>query len=199
MPRQCGQVARGHTHQVQEFLQRKTEAMLNKVRAEGQLVCNVATFCQSNKILNIFWTAATSLFSQKEEWTWRPVYQKLCISLSAYPHIQTAPCIAKGLLASAKLSISSIWTVQQFVQICRVVSICCTQAKESWKRTLEGCFLELVWLRFFFYKGLNFLKKEPVHYTIEDIRPIRVWPLGGDRMSGNRNTLLFQVFNPFLG
>lgn len=48
MPRQCGQVARGRTHQVQEFLQRKKEAMLNKVRAEGQLVCNVATFCQLN-------------------------------------------------------------------------------------------------------------------------------------------------------
>lgn len=29
------------TVQVEEFLQRKREAMLNKVRAEGQLVCNV--------------------------------------------------------------------------------------------------------------------------------------------------------------
>lgn len=28
-------------YQVEEFLQRKREAMLNKVRAEGQLVCSV--------------------------------------------------------------------------------------------------------------------------------------------------------------
>lgn len=39
--RQCTPIARGRTHQVEEFLQRKREAMLNKVRAEGQLVCNV--------------------------------------------------------------------------------------------------------------------------------------------------------------
>lgn len=41
MSRQCAPIARGRTHQVEEFLQRKREAMLNKVRAEGQLVCNV--------------------------------------------------------------------------------------------------------------------------------------------------------------
>uniref|UniRef100_H3C4C5 non-specific serine/threonine protein kinase n=1 Tax=Tetraodon nigroviridis TaxID=99883 RepID=H3C4C5_TETNG len=35
--RQCTPIARGRTHQVEEFLQRKREAMLNKVRAEGQL------------------------------------------------------------------------------------------------------------------------------------------------------------------
>ncbi|XP_029684564.1 serine/threonine-protein kinase Nek1 isoform X2 [Takifugu rubripes] len=35
--RQRAQVARGRAHQVEEFLQRKREAMLNKVRAEGQL------------------------------------------------------------------------------------------------------------------------------------------------------------------
>lgn len=37
--RQCGQMAPGRAHHVEEFLQRKREAMLNKVRAEGQLVC----------------------------------------------------------------------------------------------------------------------------------------------------------------
>lgn len=37
--RQCGQMGRERAFQVQEFLQRKREAMLNKVRAEGQLVC----------------------------------------------------------------------------------------------------------------------------------------------------------------
>lgn len=46
--RQRAQVARGRAHQVEEFLQRKREAMLNKVRAEGQLVCNVTTFSQLN-------------------------------------------------------------------------------------------------------------------------------------------------------
>ncbi|XP_076582578.1 serine/threonine-protein kinase Nek1 isoform X2 [Chaetodon auriga] len=35
--RQCGQMAPGRAYQVEEFLQRKREAMLNKVRAEGQL------------------------------------------------------------------------------------------------------------------------------------------------------------------
>ncbi|KAM8745722.1 serine/threonine-protein kinase Nek1 isoform 1-T2 [Acanthopagrus schlegelii] len=35
--RQCGQMAHGRAYQVEEFLQRKREAMLNKVRAEGQL------------------------------------------------------------------------------------------------------------------------------------------------------------------
>uniref|UniRef100_H3DJX8 non-specific serine/threonine protein kinase n=1 Tax=Tetraodon nigroviridis TaxID=99883 RepID=H3DJX8_TETNG len=35
--KQCTPIARGRTHQVEEFLQRKREAMLNKVRAEGQL------------------------------------------------------------------------------------------------------------------------------------------------------------------
>lgn len=39
--RQCVPIARGRTHQVEEYLQRKREAILNKVRAEGQLVCNV--------------------------------------------------------------------------------------------------------------------------------------------------------------
>lgn len=42
--RQCGQMAPGRAHHVEEFLQRKREAMLNKVRAEGQLVC-VLTYC----------------------------------------------------------------------------------------------------------------------------------------------------------
>ncbi|KAE8294489.1 Serine/threonine-protein kinase Nek1 [Larimichthys crocea] len=35
--RQCGQMTPGRAYQVEEFLQRKKEAMLNKVRAEGQL------------------------------------------------------------------------------------------------------------------------------------------------------------------
>ncbi|XP_073333314.1 serine/threonine-protein kinase Nek1 isoform X3 [Pagrus major] len=35
--RQYGQMAHGRAYQVEEFLQRKREAMLNKVRAEGQL------------------------------------------------------------------------------------------------------------------------------------------------------------------
>lgn len=39
--RQCGQMAHGRAYQVEEFLQRKREAMLNKVRAEGQLVRSV--------------------------------------------------------------------------------------------------------------------------------------------------------------
>lgn len=34
-------MAHGRAHQVEEFLQRKREAMLNKVRAEGQLVCGL--------------------------------------------------------------------------------------------------------------------------------------------------------------
>ncbi|XP_062251971.1 serine/threonine-protein kinase Nek1 isoform X2 [Platichthys flesus] len=37
LSRQRGQVAPGRANQVEEFLQRKREAMLNKVRAEGQL------------------------------------------------------------------------------------------------------------------------------------------------------------------
>lgn len=37
--RQRGQMAAERACQVEEFLQRKREAMLNKVRAEGQLVC----------------------------------------------------------------------------------------------------------------------------------------------------------------
>lgn len=36
--RQKGQMAADRANQVEEFLQRKREAMLNKVRAEGQLV-----------------------------------------------------------------------------------------------------------------------------------------------------------------
>lgn len=54
--RQCAPIARGRTHQVEEFLQRKREAMLNKVRAEGQLVCNaIASWIDFlSKILNIF-------------------------------------------------------------------------------------------------------------------------------------------------
>lgn len=39
--RQCGQLPSARAYQVEEFLQRKREAMLNKVRAEGQLVCDV--------------------------------------------------------------------------------------------------------------------------------------------------------------
>ncbi|KAM7410415.1 hypothetical protein PAMA_001721 [Pampus argenteus] len=35
--RQCGHMAGGRAYQVEEFLQRKREAVLNKVRAEGQL------------------------------------------------------------------------------------------------------------------------------------------------------------------
>ncbi|KAG8003471.1 Serine/threonine-protein kinase Nek1, partial [Nibea albiflora] len=35
--RSCGQMTSGRAYQVEEFLQRKREAMLNKVRAEGQL------------------------------------------------------------------------------------------------------------------------------------------------------------------
>ncbi|XP_035509684.1 serine/threonine-protein kinase Nek1 isoform X2 [Morone saxatilis] len=35
--RQCGQMGPGRAYQVEEFLQRKREAMINKVRAEGQL------------------------------------------------------------------------------------------------------------------------------------------------------------------
>lgn len=38
--RQCGQLPSARAYQVEEFLQRKREAMLNKVRAEGQLVCD---------------------------------------------------------------------------------------------------------------------------------------------------------------
>lgn len=34
-------MAADRADQVEEFLQRKREAMLNKVRAEGQLVCSV--------------------------------------------------------------------------------------------------------------------------------------------------------------
>lgn len=34
-------MAPGRAYQVEEFLQRKREAMLNKVRAEGQLVCGL--------------------------------------------------------------------------------------------------------------------------------------------------------------
>ncbi|MED6295419.1 hypothetical protein CHARACLAT_031679, partial [Characodon lateralis] len=41
--RQRGQIPAERAFQVEEFLQRKQEAMLNKVRAEGQLVRNVAS------------------------------------------------------------------------------------------------------------------------------------------------------------
>ncbi|KAM9358014.1 serine/threonine-protein kinase Nek1 [Symphorus nematophorus] len=37
LSRSCGQMPPGRAYQVEEFLQRKREAMLNKVRAEGQL------------------------------------------------------------------------------------------------------------------------------------------------------------------
>lgn len=39
--RRCGQLPSARAYQVEEFLQRKREAMLNKFRAEGQLVCDV--------------------------------------------------------------------------------------------------------------------------------------------------------------
>ncbi|XP_037554275.1 serine/threonine-protein kinase Nek1 [Nematolebias whitei] len=40
--RQRGQMVSERAFQIEEFLQRKREAMLNKVRAEGQLVCSVS-------------------------------------------------------------------------------------------------------------------------------------------------------------
>lgn len=39
--RQRGQMPPERAFQVEEFLQRKREALLNKVRAEGQLVCTM--------------------------------------------------------------------------------------------------------------------------------------------------------------
>lgn len=44
MSRLRAQVAAERAKQVQEFLQRKQEALLNKVRAEGQLVRTLSLF-----------------------------------------------------------------------------------------------------------------------------------------------------------
>lgn len=90
MSRQCAPIARGRTHQVEEFLQRKREAMLNKVRAEGQLVCNVtASWIEQTRkveLLNVL----------------------KVMHLFAYRHIQMTLCIVKRLLALLKLSFGLI-------------------------------------------------------------------------------------------
>lgn len=108
MSRQRAQVARGRARQVEEFLQRKREAMLNKVRAEGQLVCNVTTFCpltfrQNSKHL----LSSTHYVNYANQPKSRKVdlmcYVSKVMFLSACPHIQTAPCIVKSFACIAKM------------------------------------------------------------------------------------------------
>lgn len=47
-------------YQVEEFLQRKREAMLNKVRAEGQLVCSLIPAGTERLMFFFFFSASES-------------------------------------------------------------------------------------------------------------------------------------------
>lgn len=119
MSRQCAPIARGRTHQVEEFLQRKREAMLNKVRAEGQLVCNVTAswinFLSVKLLIKLSISSEQHLLYTVLKPKTRQVEIMLNVLkvmyLFAYSNIPMALCIVKGLLASPKLSISLILTL----------------------------------------------------------------------------------------
>lgn len=123
--RQCSQMAHARAHQVEEFLQRKREAMLNKVRAEGQLVCGLiyaiilrlacwvsSLFAElldpstmSHRIAYASLTVQFSIHKMKSE---ADVFLASVLNLKAPLRIffslnQMAPCILKGLLVLPNL------------------------------------------------------------------------------------------------
>lgn len=83
-------MAPARSYQVEEFLQRKREAMLNKFRAEGQLVSSVSSSCRCTGLSAPFLHSSTAYTFE------RPSFYTRLILFTTY--LQTEPLSRKQVL-----------------------------------------------------------------------------------------------------